>query len=203
MKIILLKNIESIGLPGELAEVREGYYRNYLQPRGMAVTATPSNLKHYEAKRVKLHKEAEVIVSEARALGEKIEGETLTFVEKVSESDRLFGSVTPGDIAKRLNEAGFEIDRRQVILGEPLKTLGTFSATIRMNSKVSVAVKVVIENEAGPEEEAAEERPKETAVEEEAKSEAAEDAPEDATEEAPESAPENAKAESAEEKPSD
>lgn len=145
MKVILLENMDNLGLPGNLAEVRPGYYRNFLQPRGIAVEATTHNLRALEERRRHLQRKAEVIMNEAKSLGDRLRGVTLKFIEKVGENNRLFGSVTTGDIAARLAELGFEIDRRKIHLSEAIKATGKFIANVKLHTQLSAPVTVIVE----------------------------------------------------------
>lgn len=186
MKVILLKNVENVGLPGETAEVKPGHYRNFLLPRGWAVEATRGNLKMLQSRRQKLSHEAETIVKEADEIGAKLKEVTLTFIEKASDNERLFGSVTPADIADKLTAEGFDIHKRHVALSEPIKSVGSFQAMVKLHSNVSVPVKVVVEAiDDGPAE-AAEEPMSEPAVEEENGTAEEEAAPAESSEESAE-----------------
>ncbi len=147
MKVILLQNLENVGLPGEITEVRSGYFRNFLCPRGIAVEASPSNLKSLEFKRKKLQAQADKIVKEAQDVAEQLKGVTLKFVQKVGEKDRLFGSVTAADVADQLAALGFEIDKRRISLSSAIKTLGTFSARVKLHAKVAVPLTVIVERD--------------------------------------------------------
>jgi large subunit ribosomal protein L9 len=152
MKVILLKHVENVGLPGEVASVANGYYRNFLLPRRLALEATESNLKSLASKREKLRKDAEKVVEAAEELGARLQSLTLKFVEKVSEKDRLFGSITTTDIARKLESIGYKLQRRNIALPQVIKTVGTFSANVRIHSNVSVPITIVVEKEAGEEE---------------------------------------------------
>ena len=149
MKVILLENVDNIGLPGQTADVRPGYYRNFLLPRSLAVEATASNLKGLEHKRKKLEKEAERIMGEARSTGDRLREVSLKFVEKVADQGKLFGSVTAGDIQARLAELGFDIDRRKIGV-DHIKTVGKFTANIKLHTTLSVPITILVEGIAPP-----------------------------------------------------
>lgn len=151
MKVILLQNLENVGLPGEVTDVKNGYYRNYLGPRGLAVEATQSNIKTLAHKREKLKVEAKQIVDESKALADRLAEVSLTFVEKVGENQRLFGSVTAADIVNKLADEGFEIERRRVVLSEAIKTVGTHTIQIKLYAGMTVPLKVIVESEVEPE----------------------------------------------------
>jgi len=179
MKIILLTNVENVGLAGDVASVKNGYFRNFLNPRSMAVEATAGNLKMRESRRKKLREEAEKLVQEAKASGEKLRDVTINFVMKAGANDRLFGSVSTADIAGKLNEQGYEVDKRQVVIPYPIKEVGKFSATVKIHTHVHVPIKVVVEREKSEEEIAAEAAAAEEAAAAQAQAEEA------ASEEAP------------------
>lgn len=147
MKIILLSNVENVGLAGDVASVKNGYYRNFLNPRQMAVEATPGNLKMMEARRKKLRAEAEKVVQQARQEGDKLREVVLKFTMKAGANDRLFGSVNAGDIAEALGAQGYTVEKRQVVIPYAIKEIGTFSATVKVHTHVHVPVKVIVEKE--------------------------------------------------------
>jgi large subunit ribosomal protein L9 len=147
MKILLLEDIYKQGVAGEVVDVAPGYARNYLIPRGQAVKATPGSLRQLE----NLRKQAVVRRTEQSkhfsAMAEKVEGLTLYFGVKAGETGKLYGSVTTGDIAERLQEEiGLEIDRRR-IGDRPLRELGNFAVPVRLEAGLAPTVKVVIHRE--------------------------------------------------------
>jgi large subunit ribosomal protein L9 len=152
MKVILLSNVENVGLAGDVASVKNGYYRNFLGPRSIAVEATPGNLKMMEARRKALRAEAERQVEEARDAGAKLRDLTLTFTMKAGQNDRLFGSVGAQDIADRLSQEGHAVEKRQVVIPYAIKQIGTFAATIKVHTHVHVPIKVVVLREKTEEE---------------------------------------------------
>ncbi|MEW6140627.1 MAG: 50S ribosomal protein L9 [Thermodesulfobacteriota bacterium] len=152
MEIILLENIDDLGAVGQTVKVKDGYARNYLLPRKLACVATQKNLNFYrtliEAKQKRLAKLKGTAQDQARQLEEL----TLSFVRKSRDEDgRLFGSVTATDIARALEAQGYEIDRKKIVLSEPIKKLGEFKATVRLHPEVSAAVTVVVKPEELPE----------------------------------------------------
>lgn len=180
MRIILLDNVENVGLAGDVANVKNGFYRNYLQPRQIAVEATDGNLKMYEQRRKKLREEAQKKVEAARGEAERVREVVLTFVRRAASNNRLFGSVTADDIAAALNEQGYEFTKRDVVIPGPLKDVGAHSATIKVHSHVHVPIQVVIEREVTEEEAAEAEEEERMAAERAANRDAAEEpAPED------------------------
>jgi large subunit ribosomal protein L9 len=147
MEVILREEIEKLGHRGSLVKVADGYARNYLLPKKLAVLATDANRKIVEQEREAwLRKEAK-LKSDAEDLGKLISNVTLTFRQKVGENDHLFGSVTAKDIADALEKQNFHIDRRKVHLEEPIKTLGEHRVTLRLHRDVSTEIPVVVEKE--------------------------------------------------------
>jgi large subunit ribosomal protein L9 len=147
MEVILREEIEKLGHRGSLVKVADGYARNYLLPKKLAVLATDANRKIVEQEREAwLRKEAK-LKTDAEDLGKLISTITLTFRQKVGENDHLFGSVTAKDIAEALEKQNFHIDRRKVLLEEPIKTLGEHRVTLRLHRDVSTEIPVVVEKE--------------------------------------------------------
>ncbi len=147
MRIILKKDVESVGKAGDLVNVSDGYARNFLIPRGLGIEASSKNMKALKnemetaARRATKEKEA------AQSMVERLEGVTCTISRKVGQQDKLFGSVTTKDIGDALREQGIEIDKRGIILGEPIKSLGEFSVKIKLHSGISTDIKVVVAGE--------------------------------------------------------
>ncbi|MBC7185649.1 MAG: 50S ribosomal protein L9 [Calditrichaeota bacterium] len=142
MKVILKQDHDKLGKAGDVVEVKAGYARNFLLPRGIAVEATPSNLRAFEEqKRLESHR-SERAKRSALALAEKLEGVSCTAPVAVGEEDRLFGSVTSQTIADLLREKGFDIDKKKILLEEPIKALGIYDVPIRLHPEVEAKVKV-------------------------------------------------------------
>lgn len=160
MKVILRTDIANVGRQGDIKEVSPGYARNYLLPRQMAMEATAQNLKIWDKEKVKLEKQREKIIADARALAEKVEKVSLTMPVKVGEAGKLFGSVTSANIAKALDEQGFKIEKHDILLHEAIKELGVFTIDIRLHPEVIAKIKVWVieekETTAAPEEAPAE-----------------------------------------------
>ena len=144
MKVILKETIESLGLVGSIVNVSEGYARNYLLPQKKAVLNTPQNLKMLEREKVKLEiqiaKEKEI----AEEIAKKLEGVVCRINAKVSEEDRLYGSVSVRDIVDSLAAQGFTVEKSMVLLGEPIKTLGTFTVPVRVYKGVKPIITVEV-----------------------------------------------------------
>lgn len=150
MKVILTETIESLGTVGDEVDVAKGYARNYLVPQKKAIVATPKNRKLFERQAVQIEKQLARSHTEAEALSEKMRGAVCTIAGKVSEEDRLYGSVSARDIAEQLKVQGFDVDKRMVMLSEPIKTLGSYIVPIRLHADITseITVKVVPEQEA-------------------------------------------------------
>ena len=148
MEVILREEVEKLGHRGSLVKVADGYARNYLLPKKLAVAATDANRKIVEQEREAwLRKEAK-LKTDAEDLGKLISTVTLKFRQKVGENDHLFGSVTAKDIAEALEKQKFHIDRRKVLLDEPIKTLGEHRVTLRLHRDVTTEIPVMVEKEA-------------------------------------------------------
>lgn len=153
MKIILMQNFESLGLEGNIVNVANGYARNYLIPKGIAVEANNSNLKALELKKGKIEARHMKDREDAERVKEKFSGLTITFQGKTGKEDKLFGSVTSRDIAEKLEQQGITVDRRKIVIEEPIKALGEFEIPIKLHPEVMAAIKVVVEREADTEKE--------------------------------------------------
>lgn len=147
MKVILRADIDRLGKLGEVVTVAPGYARNYLIPKKLAYLATNGNLKRIEFEKRSAAQQAEHEVEEARKLAKKMKDLSLTFQVKVGEEDRLYGSVTVADIAEEAAKHGFEIDRRRILLEEPIKQLGVYTIQVRLHSEVNSEVKVWVVKE--------------------------------------------------------
>jgi large subunit ribosomal protein L9 len=150
MKVILKEAVENLGDLGEVVNVKPGFARNYLLPKGLAYTASEANLQLVEEEHALAQERAKRDYLEAKRRASQLEGVSLTFTAKAGEEGRLFGSITNIDIADRLAEQGldFEIDRRRVVVAEPIKDLGVHTATVRLFSEVEVEIEVNVEREA-------------------------------------------------------
>ncbi len=147
MKVILREAIESLGTVGDEVAVAKGYARNYLIPQKKAVLATSANRKLIERDRTGLELKAIKDKSKAEAMAEKVQGAVCTIAAKVSEDDRLYGSVTSRDIVDKLQKQGLEVDRRMILLSEPIKTIGSYVVPVQLHPDVrpEITVKVVTE----------------------------------------------------------
>ena len=152
MKIILLEKIEKLGSLGDVVEVKNGYARNFLLPKGKALRATSENIKYFEDKADELKKKNDANISEATKEINKITDKTFIIIRQAGENGQLFGSVTTRDIAKILEETGIStISKSQISLLEPIKNLGIFEVKVNLHAEVSCVIKI---NVARTEEEA-------------------------------------------------
>jgi large subunit ribosomal protein L9 len=148
MQIILQEDVEKLGHRGDVVTVKPGYARNFLLPKKLGVEATAGNMKALERIRGSLAKKTATELEAAKKQAELLSQVSLKFIRKAGENDQMFGSVTTGDVADGLKAQGFSIDKRQVQIGEPLKSLGEFPVTIKVFRDVTAEIKVHIEKEA-------------------------------------------------------
>ena len=148
MEVILKEDVPKLGHRGDVVKVAEGYGRNYLLPRKLAIEATKGNKAVIEQMKQAAVRRSAIEKSDAEALSKQLEGVSVSFQRKAGEKDHLFGSVTSADIAEALEHKGFNIDRRKIQLHDPLKNLGEFDVPVRLHRDVTSRVKVVIEKEA-------------------------------------------------------
>ena len=148
MEVILREDVEKVGNRGSIVKVADGYARNYLLPKRLAVPATDANRKIVEQEReAYLRREAKE-KTDAGQLGQMMANVVLTFHQRVGENNQLFGSVTAKDIAEQLEAQKYHIDRRKVELESPIRTLGEHQVNLRLHRDVTVPIKVVVEPEA-------------------------------------------------------
>ncbi len=142
MDIILTENVKGLGTIGEVVKVKPGYGRNYLVPQGLAVEANDRNLNEMEHHKRQLTFKAEKLSKEAADVKARVEAVVCSFELKASEEGKLFGSVTSMEIADSLAAQGVEIDRRKIILDQPIKELGEHEVDIKLNAGVNATIKV-------------------------------------------------------------
>jgi large subunit ribosomal protein L9 len=147
MNVILTENVKGLGKIGEIVKVKPGYARNFLVPQGLAVEASDRNLNELEHHKRQLARKAEKLSQEASDVKARIEAIVLSFIHKASEEGKLFGSVTNKEIAESLASQGVEIDRRKILLDQPIKTLGEHEVEIKLNAGVNATIKVNVLSE--------------------------------------------------------
>ncbi len=148
MEVILREDMSKLGTAGSIVKVKDGYGRNHLIPNGLAFLATPGNKKRVEAEAKRREIKLAADKSEARKLAKLLSGIELTFQAKVGEGDRLFGSITSGDIAEQLAAQGRPVDKRLIELDDHIKTLGDTMVPIKLHPEVSAEIKVTVVKEA-------------------------------------------------------
>lgn len=151
MKLILRKPVENLGDPGDIVDVKPGFGRNFLIPQGLAYEASAGNIRRLEEEKAQAEERSRRDYLEAKRRAAQLEHMSLIFHARAGEDGKLFGSVTAGDIADRASQQGldFRVERRQVILDEPIKTLGAGMVTLRLHQEVEVEVQVKVEREEG------------------------------------------------------
>ncbi|NSW85770.1 MAG: 50S ribosomal protein L9 [Syntrophobacteraceae bacterium] len=147
MKVILTENIASLGQIGQIVNVAPGYARNFLLPKGLAMEATGRNVKELEHRKRLLAQKREKVHQEMLSLAEKLNQVRLVLRRKVSEDEKLYGSVSATDVYGELKELGFDLPRRSIQLEQPLKQLGEFAVPVKVDAQITANVSVVVEKE--------------------------------------------------------
>jgi large subunit ribosomal protein L9 len=147
VQVILRDDVANLGKIGDVVRVKPGYARNFLIPRGLAVDANPKNLRVLEHQKRVIAAKAEREHKSAEAVAHRVEGIKLTVRARAGEEGRLFGSVTNMDIERLLAEKGVQVDRRRIVLDEPIKQLGTYTITVQVGRAVRAAVELTVEPE--------------------------------------------------------
>lgn len=149
MRVILKQDVEKLGRRGDVVNVAPGYGRNYLIPRKMAMEVTPTNVKAIEIERTVQKKKLEVERKTFQSLVEKLNQVSLTFTRRAGDKDVIFGSVSAGDVKEALDALGYEIDKKKILLDEPIKRLGNFAVPVKVSSEDRAEVKIVVAREEG------------------------------------------------------
>jgi len=144
MKVILKEDVKNIGNMGQILDVADGFARNYLVPRGLAMEANVKNIKSLEHAKKVIQEKAKRVKSQAQDLSTRIVNVTVVIKAKAGEGGKLFGSVTTMDIAEQLKNEGIDIDKKKISLDEPIKRLGTYTVNIKLHSEVSTPVQVEV-----------------------------------------------------------
>jgi large subunit ribosomal protein L9 len=147
MEVILRQHVDNLGRRGEIVKVANGYARNYLLPRKLALPATAGNKQHVERERKILEVREAEERGQAQAMATRLAAVTISISRRVGDTEQLYGSVTASDIADFLREKGFEIDRRKLILPEPIKAIGEFDVPLKLHREVTVPLKVHVVKE--------------------------------------------------------
>jgi large subunit ribosomal protein L9 len=151
MKLILKKAVDNLGEAGQVVSVKAGYGRNYLIPQGLAYVASEANMAKLEEEQARATERSRRDFLEARRRASQLEGLSIRFVERAGEDGKLFGSVTKADLTERINagDLDFELDRKTVLLEEPIKVVGVTNVTLHLHAEVEVEVEVRVEREEG------------------------------------------------------
>lgn len=144
MKLILRADVENLGRLGDLVEVKSGYGRNYLVPQGLAMLATKANLKAFELERKKLQQKMDALRAGAQSVADRVNNLVVRLEVRVGEGDKMYGSVTATNIVDAMLEQGVEIDRRKLVLDEPIRALGEYDVKVKLHQDVDSSVKVII-----------------------------------------------------------
>lgn len=147
MKVILKEDVKDLGHMGEMLNVKDGYARNFLLPRGLALEANPRNLKALEHEKKKILEMVKKAKSGADELAARIAATAITIKAKAGEEDKLFGSVTAMDLAEALKKEGLDVDRKKIILEEPIKRLGSYSVGVKIHPEVTAQFTVQVVSE--------------------------------------------------------
>ena len=148
MQIILQEDVEKLGNRGDVVTVKPGYARNFLLPHKLAIEATAGNMKALERIRGSLAKKTATELDAAKKQAELLQGVSLKFTRKTGENDQMFGSVTTADIADGLKAQGFEVDKRQIQLKDPVKALGEYPVTVKVFRDITSEIKIHVAKEA-------------------------------------------------------
>ncbi|MBY5971076.1 50S ribosomal protein L9 [Pseudooceanicola marinus] len=140
MEVILLERVAKLGQMGDVVSVKPGYARNYLLLQGKALTASKENIAHFEAQKAQLEANNLETKKEAEALGEKLDGQKFVVIRAASDGGNLYGSVSPRDVANVATENGYTVERKQVIIPDPIKELGLHTAVVHLHPEVEVEV---------------------------------------------------------------
>ncbi len=144
MKVILREDIKALGKMGQIVDVADGYARNYLVPRGLAVEANTKNIRSLEHEKKIIQEKAKKLKDSAQDFALRISSMTLAIKAKAGEEGKLFGSVTTMDIAEALKNEGLEVDKKKILLEEPIKRLGSYSVNIKIHHEISAQLNVQV-----------------------------------------------------------
>ncbi|HNR37883.1 MAG TPA: 50S ribosomal protein L9 [Acidobacteriota bacterium] len=147
MKIILIQEVDNVGRRGQIVNVSDGYARNYLIPRKLAMPASAANLKYVETQKLNWAKQEAKLKDEAEVLAKALGDVSIAVAKKVGEGDSLYGSVTTMEIADGLSHRGFNIERRKIRLEHPIKTLGEYTIPIKLHAEVTAHIKLQVQRE--------------------------------------------------------
>jgi len=147
MKLILKEDVKTLGKMGAIVDVAEGYAKNYLIPKKLAVEAITKNIKALEHQKKVIQEKAKKVRNSAQSLSEKISSLNLTIKAKAGEEEKLFGSITSMDIADALKNEGIEIDRKKIVLEEPIKRLGSYTVGVKIYPEITAQLNITVASE--------------------------------------------------------
>lgn len=145
MRVVLTKRVQGLGMEGDVVEVKDGYARNYLIPKGLALEATEGNIKAFEQKKKSFELKEVRKREDALRLKEMLDRTSITVRKKTQEEGKLFGSVTSSDIAEALMEKGFQVDKKRIVLAKPIKATGEYKIPIKIFSQIEASITLVVE----------------------------------------------------------
>ena len=144
MEVILLERVPRLGQMGEVVRVKDGFARNFLLPRGKALRATTENRTRFETMKSELEARSLALKGEAGQVAEKVDGKSFTVIRQASETGQLFGSVSPRDLVGLLTTAGFEVNRGQIALNAPIKTVGQHKVQLLLHPEIETSITVIV-----------------------------------------------------------
>jgi large subunit ribosomal protein L9 len=144
MKVILKEDVKNIGSMGQIVDVADGFARNYLVPKGLAAEANVKNIRSLEHEKTIIQEKARKIKNQAQVLSDKVSNMTIIIKAKAGEEGKLFGAVTTMDIAEQMKNEGLEIDKKKIVLDEPIKRVGSYSVGIKLHPSVTTQVNVQV-----------------------------------------------------------
>lgn len=147
MKVILKEDVKNLGVAGSIVNVADGFARNYLIPRNLAMEASTKNLKVLEQERKKIEEAARKAKESAKEIADRLSSVTVQIQAKAGEEGKLFGSITNADISEALKKEGFEIDRKKIILEEPIKRIGAYTVNVKIHQDIIVPVNINVVQE--------------------------------------------------------
>jgi large subunit ribosomal protein L9 len=144
MEVILLERIARLGLMGDVVRVKDGFARNFLLPRGKALRATAENRTRFESMKSELEARSQALKSDAAGVADKLNGKSFTVLRQASEAGQLFGSVSPRDLVHLITDAGFPVNRNQIAINAPIKTIGQHSVPIALHPEIETSITVIV-----------------------------------------------------------
>jgi large subunit ribosomal protein L9 len=144
MEVILLERVARLGQMGEVVRVKDGFARNFLLPRGKALRATTENRTRFESMKSELQAKSQALKTEATGIADSLNGKSFTVLRQASESGQLFGSVSPRDLVHLISQAGYSVNRSQIALNTPIKTIGQHDVPLALHPEIETAIKVIV-----------------------------------------------------------